>query len=348
MTDRPPLRFAVIGVDHPHLFGQVSTLLAAGGELVAFHVAEPAQAEGFARMYPQAKRARDEREILEDVSIQVVTSASIPSERAPLGVRVLLHGKDFLVDKPGMTTLAQLAEVRRVQRETGRIYSVFFSERFESRATERASKLVAAGAIGRVVQTIGLGPHRASLAHRPKWFFERGRYGGVLCDIASHQVDQFLHFTGAYDAEVVASTVANWAHPEHPGFEDFGELHLRGNAATGTVRVDWYTPDALPTWGDGRLFVLGTEGYLEVRKYCDLGGAPGADHLFLVERGELRRFDCRDDELPFGAAFVADVRDRTGTAMTQAHCFRACELVLQAQARALRLGHLAEEQGAAS
>ncbi|HEX2486366.1 MAG TPA: Gfo/Idh/MocA family oxidoreductase [Myxococcota bacterium] len=336
----PPLRFAVIGVDHPHVFGQVAALLANGGELVAFHVAAPGQADGFARFYPNAKRAHDEREILEDSSIQLVTSASIPSERAPLGVRVMRHGKDFLVDKPGMTSLAQLEEVRRVQAETRRMYSVFFSERFESRATTRAAALAAAGAIGRAVQTIGLGPHRANLAQRPPWFFQRARYGGILCDIASHQVDQFLHFTGATDAEVVAATVANWAHPEHPELEDFGELHLRGERATGTVRVDWYTPDALPTWGDGRLFVLGTEGYVEVRKYCDVAGAPGGEHLFLVNRGEVRRFDCRHDPLPFGAAFAADVRERTETSMTQAHCFLACELTLRAQASAVRLGHL--------
>jgi predicted dehydrogenase len=341
----PPLRFAVIGVNHPHIHGQVGALRAAGAEFVSFFAPEPDLAEGFARMHGGVRRAADEREILEDPTIQVVTSAGIPSDRAPLGLRVLQHGKDYLVDKPGMTTLEQLAEVRRVQRETGRIYAVFFSERFESRATERAAALVRAGAIGRVVQTLGLGPHQANLAFRPPWFFQRARYGGILCDIASHQVDQFLHFVGAREAEVVASCVANWAHPRHPELEDYGEVHLRSEAATGTARVDWFTPAGLGTWGDGRLFVLGTEGYLEVRKYCDLGGAPGGEHLFLVDGKEKRRFDCRHDPLPFAAAFLRDVAGRTETAMTQAHCFLACELALRAQAQAVRLGHLAGGAG---
>lgn len=341
MTEAP-LRFAAIGFDHPHIFGQVGALLAAGAEFVAFHASQPSGVEGFVRAFPQARRVDDERAILQDDSIALVTSASIPCERAPLGVRVMQHGKDFLVDKPGMTSLAQLEEVRRVQRETGRFYSVFFSERFESRATLKASQLVHAGAIGRVVQVVGLGPHRANLAQRPPWFFQRERYGGILCDLASHQVDQFLHFAGAASAEIVASLVANYAHPEHPELEDYGEVHLRTESVSGSARVDWYTPGGLSTWGDGRLFLLGTEGTIEVRKYCDLAGSPGGDLLLLVDARETRRFDCRHLELPFARQFLDDVRRRTESAMTQSHCFAACELALRAQQQAVRRGHLAQ------
>jgi len=339
------LRFAAIGLDHPHIFGQTAALLAAGAELVAFHADAPEQARSFARAFAGARAVEDEREILEDESIGVVTSAAIPSERAALGVRAMQHGKDVLMDKPGATTLEQLEQLRRVQRETGRIYSVFFSERHESRATVRAAELVRGGAVGEVVQVIGLGPHRANVGARPPWFFERERYGGILCDIASHQVDQFLHLAGAEDAEIRSSLVANFAHPEHPGFEDYGEIHLRAGRTQGLARVDWYTPDGLSTWGDGRLFVLGTEGTVEVRKYCDLGGRTGGDHLFLVDARETRRIDCAQVELPFAPRFLADVRDRTETAMGQEHCFRVCELALRAQAGAERRGLLA---GAAS
>lgn len=337
-----PLRFGVIGLNHSHIYGQVATLLAAGAEFVAFHSDGSESVEGFARAFPQARQVKDERAILEDESIEIVTSASIPSDRAPLGVRVMQHGKDFLVDKPGVTELEQLAELRRVQAETGRIYCVFFSERFESRATVRAAELVGQGALGQVVQVVGLGPHRTNLASRPPWFFERARYGGILCDIASHQVDQFLHFAGARTAEIASSLVANYAHPDHPGLEDYGEVHLRTLTTTGLARVDWYTPDGLSTWGDGRLFVLGTDGYLEVRKYCDLGGRTGGDHLFVVDKAETRRFDCQHVELPFGRLFLDDVRNRTETAMSQSHCFTACEIALRAQAGAERRGHLAE------
>ena len=223
----------------------------------------------------------------------------------------------------------------------GRIYSVCFSERLESRATVRAAELARGGALGRVVQTVGLGPHRTNLATRPEWFFRRAAYGGILVDIGAHQADQFLYITGSTSAEVVTAQVANYQHPQFPELEDFGEMLLRGPQATGYVRVDWYTPAGLPTWGDGRLFILGTEGYCEVRKYVDVGGRPGGDHLLWVDRAGPHIEDCRDGPLPYGAQLIADIRQRTETAMSQAHCFLACELALRAQAMAARLGHLA-------
>ena len=136
-------------------------------------------------------------------------SSGIPVERAPLGIRVMQHGKDYMSDKPGITTLEQLAEVRKVQAETKRIYSIMYSERFENRATVKAGELVKAGAIGQVIQTIGLGPHRITPATRPEWFWDKAQFGGILCDIGSHQADQFLYFTGSTSADVVASQVGN-------------------------------------------------------------------------------------------------------------------------------------------
>jgi predicted dehydrogenase len=239
-----------------------------------------------------------------------------------------------LLDKPGMTTLDQLAEVRRVQAETGRIVSILYSEHFESRATVKAGELVAAGAIGAVVHTVGLGPHRLRAATRPDWFFSRADTGGILTDLASHQVEQFLFFTGADDARLLSATVANRANPDTPGLQDIGDIHLATDTATGLIRVDWFTPDGMPTWGDGRLIVTGTTGMIEIRKTVDLAGRDGGDHLLLVDRTGVRHIDCRDVELPFGRQLVADVRDRTETAMPQARAFKAMELALTAQAMA--------------
>jgi predicted dehydrogenase len=283
------------------------------------------------------KVARSEDEILQDASIQLVLSSAIPVERAPLGIRVMQHGKDYMADKPGITTLEQLAQARRVQAETKRIYSIMYSERLENRATQRAGELVKAGAIGRVIQTVGLGPHRMNPKTRPAWFFERARYGGILCDIASHQADQFLFFTGSTKADVVASQVGNLNNPEYPGLEDFGDMMLRGDGGTGYVRVDWFTPAGLPTWGDGRLTILGTDGFIEIRKNVDIAGRNLGSHLFLVTQKETRYVDCSDVPLPYGDQLVADVLNRTETAMPQAHCFLAMELVLKAQAQAQRI-----------
>lgn len=335
---RPPrIRFAVIGLNHGHIYGQTQAVIGGGGELVWVYAKEPDLVAAFTKRFPQAKLARGEQEILDDGSIKLVVSASIPDERAPLGLDVMRHGKDFMVDKPGLTTLEQLAEVRRVQAETRRIYSILYSERLENRATVRAGELVRKGAIGKVLQTVGLGPHRLNAKSRPAWFFERERYGGILCDIGSHQFDQFLFFTGSKRAEIAASQVGNLHHPQYPGLEDFGDVLLRGDGGTGYIRVDWFTPDGLPTWGDGRLTVLGTEGFIEIRKNVDIGGRAGGNHLFLVDGKETRYVDVTGQLLPYGERLVDDVLNRTETAMPQEHCFLATELALRAQKDAERL-----------
>nr|WP_315431008.1 Gfo/Idh/MocA family oxidoreductase [uncultured Albidiferax sp.] len=337
----PTIRFAAIGLNHSHIYGQTRAVLDAGGELVSFHAVEDDLAADYAKAFPQACRVKDQREILEDASIQLVVSATIPDVRAATAIAVMRHGKDVMVDKPGVITLDELAAVRKVQTETGRIFSVCFSERFENRATEKASQLVAAGAIGRVVQTMGMGPHALRNNPRPDWFFERNRYGGILCDIAAHQCDQFLHFTGSTRAEVVASHIGNFGNPETPELEDFGEVLLRGNGGTGFIRVDWFTPKGLGVWGDGRLTILGTEGYIELRKYVDIAGRPGGDHLFLVDGKGTQHMDCKAEVLPYGPRLIQDILNRTETAMSQAHCFLATELALKAEALATRVGGVA-------
>ncbi len=337
MTPQAKVRFSAIGINHDHINGQVKAMLRGGAELVSFFATESDLITLFRKDFPQAALSRSEAEILEDPSIQLIITSGINNQRAPLGVRAMQHGKDFMTDKPGFTSLDQLAEARQVQAETGRIYSICFSERFDNPSTVKAGELVAARAIGRVVQTIGIGPHRARTATRPDWFFRRAQYGGILCDIASHQVDQFLFFTGSTSGKVIASQVANYKYPQYPELEDFGDMTLQGNNGSGYVRVDWYTPDGLGVWGDGRLIILGTEGYIELRKSIDIAGRNGGNHLFLVDQKGVQHIDCNNVVLPYGPQLVQDIINRTETAMPQAHCFLASELALTAQAQAQHL-----------
>ncbi len=346
-TPKDSIRFSVCGMSHDHIYGMVGAILRGGGVLVGAYGAEPDKAAAFAKAFPQAKMAQSEEEILNDPSTQLVLSSTIPNRRARLGVEVMKRGKDYLSDKPGVTTLNDLAEVRKTIAETKRIYAIMYSELLEVKGAVKAGELVKAGAIGRVIQTINIAPHQISQpvkngsdAHaggaspRPDWFWEPELYGGILCDIGSHQVDQFLYYTGSTEAEVVASQIANVNHPDHPKFQDFGDMMLRGNRGFGYVRLDWFTPDALGTWGDGRLFILGTEGYIEVRKYINVGVSKSGNNLFLVNKTEQRYIDCNNIVLPFGPQFVSDVVNRTHTAQDQAECLLAAELVIKAQTKA--------------
>jgi predicted dehydrogenase len=334
MANSPAVRFGVIGVNHNHIYGITDLLLRAGAELVAFYAPEPELAAEYGGKYPQARPADSMAEVLEDESIALIACAAIPADRAAIGIAAMQHGKDVISDKPGFTTLDQLAEARAVQAATGRIYSICYSERLEVRAAVKAGELVQAGAIGKVVQTVGLGPHRMHPPARPDWFYRKARYGGILADIASHQADQFLFYTGSTTAQVVAAQVANVAHPQFPELEDFGDMLLAGDGGRGYVRVDWFTPPGLGVWGDGRLTIIGTAGYIELRKYIDIGGRPGGDHLFLVDGQGIQYIDCSRVDLPYGRQLLHDVVARTETAMPQTHCFLASQLVLEAQALA--------------
>lgn len=332
------MRFAAIGLDHRHIYNMVEGLLEAGAECVGFdpQTSDPNVLTGFRERFPQLREAAAER-LLGDPTIDLIACAGIPSERADLAVRAMRAGKDVMVDKPGVTSFTQLAAVEAAVAETGRIFSVCFSERFVVPSTIVAGKLIADGAIGRVVQTVGLGPHRLNRAIRPGWFFDKRYFGGILTDIASHQIDQFLHFTGSQDAEIVASCTGHFGAEDLPDFEDFGEILLRSDRASGYIRVDWFTADGLPSWGDGRLTILGTEGTIELRKYVDIAGRPGTDHLFLVDKAGTRHIDASGEPLTYFRALVADVENRSETAASQRHMLTVCQLALQAQAQAARL-----------
>ncbi len=331
------IRFAAIGMDHAHIYGMTRAVQRGGGELVSFHTQDPAQIAQFRKEFGDVKLAASEDEILNDKSIQLVLGAPIPDLRAALGIRVMKAGKDYLADKPGITTLEQLAAVRKAVKETKRKFAIMYSERLEVRSAVYAGELIKQGVIGKVIQTINLGPHRVNAPSRPAWFFDKARYGGILCDIGSHQADQFLYYTNSTKAHVVAAQTGNVAYPQYPNFEDFGDMVITGNGGTGYVRVDWFTPDGLDTWGDGRLFVLGTEGYIELRKYTNVAsGLKGGNHLYVVDKKKASYIDCSKVVLPFGPQFVADVAERSEVAQNQEQALLAAELVLEAQRVATR------------
>ncbi len=331
--------FAAAALDHGHIYGQCNGLIEAGGQLRYVFDPDPAKVERFCTTYPDAKPLPSLDALLEKSDVHLVTGAAVPSERGPLGLRVMDAGKDYFTDKTPFTTLAQLEAARAKVRETGRKYMVYYSERLHVECAVRAGQLIEEGAIGRVVQVLGMGPHRSSPATRPAWFWSQEKTGGILCDIGSHQFEQFLHFSGAKSATVVNAQVANYHHKQYPEFEDWGEANLvADNGATNYIRVDWLNPAGLRTWGDGRTFILGTEGYIELRKYLDLARDAEGDQLLLVDHKGEHHLRCHGQVgFPFFGALILDCLNRTEKAMTQEHAFRAAELCLQAQAMARRI-----------
>ncbi|MGL4726467.1 MAG: Gfo/Idh/MocA family protein [Scandinavium sp.] len=323
--------FAAAALDHGHIYGMCNGLIEAGADLKWIWDPDPAKVDKFVQQYPQVQVAPSLETLLNDPQVQLIAGAGIPSERCPLGLKVMAAGKDYFVDKAPLTTLAQLEEAKAMVAKTGRKYAVYYSERLHVESAVFAGQLVKQGAIGTVIQTLGTGPHREGEG-RPDWFYEKRYFGGILCDIGSHQIEQFLYYTGNENAQIVASQVRNVNHPHYPEFEDFGDAMLRGeNGATGYFRCDWFTPAGLPTWGDGRLTLLGTEGYIEIRKYIDLTRGE-QDVVYLVNNeGEHRYPVAGKVGFPYFGELIKDCLNRTENAMTQAHAFKAAELCIKAQ-----------------
>ena len=328
---------AAMALDHGHIHGMCNGLTEAGATLKWVYDPDPEKVEAFLKDFPGTKVAESEEQILEDPEVQLVAAAAVTNLRAPLGIRVLDAGKHYFTDKAPLVSLEQLADVKAAVKRSGKRYFCYFSERLHVEAAVYAGQLIKEGRIGKVIQTLGLGPHRLRAESRPDWFFEHEKYGGILCDIGSHQIEQFLYFTGAEDAEIVSARVQNVAHPEYPELEDFGDCKLIGdNGANGYFRVDWFTPDGLSTWGDGRMFILGTEGYIELRKYVNVATEESRDHVFVVDQEGEHHYNVHGKVgFPFFGEMIRDCIDGTETAMTQEHIFKAAELCVKAQMLAM-------------
>ena len=327
--------FAAIGLNHGHIYGQCEALIEAGASLRYVYDPDPKLLADFSKRFPKAKVLESVEAVLEQ-NIKLVASACITSERAALGLKVMDAGKDYFVDKAPFTSLEQLERIKKKVAETGRKYMVYYSERLHVESAMHAGELIKDGAIGRVLQVLGLGPHRLRIDTRPEWFFNREQYGGILCDIGSHQLEQFLHYGSVQDAEILSARVDNFAHPDYPELNDFGEASLKGdNGCSNYFRVDWFTPEGLSTWGDGRTTILGTEGYIELRKYTDVAREASGNHLYLVNSEGEYHLDLNGKVgYPFFGKLILDCLNRTETAMMQAHAFKAGELAVQAQLKA--------------
>ncbi len=329
----------VCGLDHGHINGMCNGLTEAGATLKWVYDPDPQKVAEFVEKFPDVQIAQSEAQVMADPEVKMIASACIPCERADLGMRAMRAGKDCFLDKTPVTTLDQVVRAKATVAETGRRFFVYFSERLHVEAAVYAGQLIEEGAIGRVIQVTGLGPHRLGGSVRPDWFYDKAQYGGILCDIGSHQLEQFLFFTGAQDANIVNSQIANYNHPDTPGLDDYGDMTVVGdNGTTGFFRLDWFTPDGLRAWGDGRMFIQGTDGYIELRKYLNVAESDEADNVYMVNAsGEYAYHVNGKVGFPFFGQMILDSINGTETAMSQEHIFKAVELGVIAQSLARKL-----------
>lgn len=328
-------RIALVGADHNHLYEIIDRLVKAGAEAVA-HAAEGSFVEHYAG-WQSGSQERTFDDILADDSIDLIVTAAIPNRRAAIALAAIDAGKHVISDKPGLTTMDQLDAVRAaVADRPGRPWTVLFTERFENRAINEAVRLATSGAVGTIVHVIGAGPHTMWAKRRPAWFWDPDATGGILVDVGSHQVDQFMSITGAAaaDVSIVSSMVGNVASADHPAMQDIGSMTLAAGSVIGDHRLDYLTARGLGTWGDCRLMIVGTDGTIEARANVDVAGVEGAEHLIVVDADGTRRVDISGVVVDWAELALADIADAGERLMTQQHAIDVTDVCLRAQAAA--------------
>ncbi|WP_245523841.1 Gfo/Idh/MocA family protein [Sphaerochaeta globosa] len=331
--------FAVIGLDHGHIYAMTNGLLEAGAQLAYVYDEDPNKVEVFLAAYPQAQIAPSSDYILNNAGISLVASAIKPSLRCSLGLAVMESNKHYFCDKPGMLSLEETRIIRDACKRTGKRYFIYFGERIHVEGALYAQQLIEDGVLGEVLSVNILAPHRLNKASRPPWFFNPEENGSILVDIGSHQLEQFLTYTNSRSAKILHSSIANYNNPDHPDFQDFGQCVLVGDrGATCYFRVDWFTPDGMGAWGDGRVFIVGTKASVEIRKYLDVARSNQGDQVYLVDgQGEHHIEAFGSIGFPFFGAMILDCLNCTDHAITQEHTLLTMELAIQAQEKATNL-----------
>lgn len=339
MINNTPFRVCVVGLQHAHGKDIAKLLFDNGADIVSVYDRDSEKVEAFKKIYPDVKILDSEEEALKE-ECEMYVLAGVPSERAPFGIKALYSGKNVISDKPSVTNYKDLEALKKATKESGKRYFTYFGERLRVEASLYAEEIIKSGKIGRVVSIMGWGPHRlGDETKRPMWIWDPKTAGGVITDLASHQIEQLFFYSGAKTGKVVSSRTANYSHKEHPLFEDFGDgTILFDNGVTGYFRVDWLTPKGLSTWGDGRTIILGTKGYIELRKYVDVAKSSDKNNVYWVdEEGEHYQNATGLTGYPFFKKMIDDCTHNTDTAMNQDYIFKVLELTLDAQSKAIKV-----------
>ena len=312
-------RFSVIGLDHGHIYAMTNGLLEAGATLRQVYDPDVKKVEAFLARYPQALKAESEEEILAS-EIDLVASAIRPDLRGTLAVRAMEAGKNCFVDKPGFLALEDLDRIRETRDRTGKKYYIYFGERVHVEGAVCAEELIRNGSVGRVLNVTNLAPHRLNPSSRPAWFWD------------------ILTYSGSKTAKVVYAEMKNFANPEHPEFFDYGDCMLEGDSgASCFFKVDWFTPDGMGAWGDGRTFVTGTDGCIEIRKYIDVGRSPDADHVYFTDAEGEHLIEAHGKYgFPYFGNIILDCINNTDFAIEPEKTLEAMRIAIEASNKALR------------
>ncbi|RXZ84685.1 gfo/Idh/MocA family oxidoreductase [Paenibacillaceae bacterium] len=272
-------KFSIVGCEHAHIEIFIAEMIALGYECAGLYEPNNVRlAKRLADQFALPIVTEQQRLFAEDVAI--IGSSAINNEKIGLIETCERYGKPVMIDKPAVTNRGDFERLQAVI-ERGKIeVGMLLTERFNP-AVHTLKNLIEAGELGRIVSIGMRKPHLLNAASRPEWFFSKEQCGGIIIDLLVHDFDLLRWFTGSEVHESDGMKVKS-SLPDRPGFYDAASLQVvMGNGVIAQLYADWYTPATSWTWGDGRIFVTGTEGFAELRLAGDPIAGAGTDELLL-------------------------------------------------------------------
>ncbi|RKN71210.1 Gfo/Idh/MocA family protein [Paenibacillus ginsengarvi] len=269
-------RFGIYGCQHAHIASFVDQMLALGATCAGIYEPEsPSLAQSLAQRH--GIMLVDSPDAFLDSSVNVIGSSAVNNRKIDVIEWCERHGKHVMLDKPVATNREQLERLEAVLNRGSIQVGVMLTERFRA-SIHTLKQAIDAGKLGRIVSISTRKPHRLSPASRHAWHFSKRESGGLVIDLFIHDFD-LLRFLTGQEVASVHSQVAKHILPEYPDFYDTAAAQVSMSGGTmAQLYTDWHTPTKSWTWGDCRIFIVGTEGCAELR----LNGDPsvGQEELY--------------------------------------------------------------------
>lgn len=259
------LKIAFAGFRHGHIFSLYDKVLRNPAlELIA--VCEEDETASLLPTRPDVKLTdRDFDEMLRRADCDIVAIGDYYAKRGSLAARALKAGKHVIADKPLCTSLAELDEIERLAETSGcKVGCMYELRSVPNFATAR--ELIRGGTLGKITQIQFGGQHPLMRGSRPAWYFEPGKHGGTINDIASHAIDIIPWLTGLEISGTVAARTWQAFDSGCDCFNDAAQFMLTLSNGCGVLGdVSYSAPDSIgfsmPTYW--RFDIWGTGGMIE-------------------------------------------------------------------------------------
>ncbi|MGQ9632259.1 MAG: Gfo/Idh/MocA family protein [bacterium] len=329
------MKFGIIGCQHGHIAQFIDEMLAIPGtEFLGIVEDDPWLAESLSRRYDVPLLER--REDLLNLGVELVGSSARNDLKADLICYCLGRGLHVMVDKPLVITLGDLGRVMSAVEGSRAQLGLMLTERFNP-PIAHLKNLIDRGELGRIVHFTILKPHKIVASTRPPWHFVKSQNGGIIADLAIHDVDLLRWYLGC-EVKSFHAYESQYTLLDKPAFSDNAEIFLiMENGATAFLRPDWLMPDAYPTWGDGRIFCVGTEGCAEIRTTGDpFAGTPG-ELIVTTNKSAPRKITPDPVGRNLAQDFIDRIEGRGICLLTHSEIFKSTETTLRIAEGAKRI-----------